>query len=418
MIPGWRQTELGAVLTLQRGFDLPIQERREGLVPVVSSSGITGKHSKAMVGAPGVITGRYGTIGQTFFLREDFWPLNTTLFVKDFKGNDPHFVYYLLKTIDFASCSDKSSVPGVNRNHLHSLRVSVPESANEQRAIAHVLGTLDDKIELNRRMNETLEAMARAIFKSWFVDFDLVRAKAQGLQPSGMDAATAALFPASFDDSPLGKIPKGWSATNLAELALLNPEVWTRQNPPDHIEYVDLSNVKWGRIETTAPYLWKDAPSRAQRVLRPGDTIVGTVRPGNGSYAFINDNGLTGSTGFAMLRPRKSFFREIVYLSATALDNIENLAHLADGAAYPAVRPDTVASTDLPKAPDPIIDCFSKAVGPLLNKIATNRVESRTLATTRDALLPKLISGEIRVTSGKRFGSDRPSRPILNRSDG
>src|SRR5205807_4437604 len=107
-------------------------------------------------------------------------PLNTTLFVKDFKGNDPRFVSYLLRTIDFRSCSDKSSVPGVNRNHLHRLRVCVPEPP-EQRAIAHILGTLDDKIELNRRMNETLEAMARAIFQSWFVDFDPVRAKAADL---------------------------------------------------------------------------------------------------------------------------------------------------------------------------------------------------------------------------------------------
>lgn len=114
-----------------------------------------------------------------FFIEKDFWPLNTTLFVKDFKGNDPLFVSYLLRTIDFASCSDKSSVPGVNRNHLHGLSVRVPRPS-EQKAIAHILGTLDDKIELNRRMNETLEAMARALFKSWFVDFEPVRAKMEG----------------------------------------------------------------------------------------------------------------------------------------------------------------------------------------------------------------------------------------------
>lgn len=284
--------------------------------------------------------------------------------------------------------------------------ICIPATLNEQRAIARVLGALDDRIELNRRMNETLEAMARAIFKSWFVDFDPVRAKAEGRQPSGMDAVTAALFPDSFEDSRLGKIPNGWRAANLAEFALLNPEVWTRQNAPDHIEYVDLSNVKWGRIQTTAAYLRKDAPSRAQRVLRPGDTIVGTVRPGNGSYAFISDNGLTGSTGFAVLRPRKSFFREIVYLAATAFDNMEKLARLADGAAYPAVRPDAVISTDIPKAPDPILGCFSKTVGPLLNRMAANHCEAHTLAASRDLLLPELLSGEL-VLTGAALSENR-----------
>src|SRR5205807_5345371 len=140
-------------------------------------------------------------------------PLNTTLFVKDFKGNDPRFVSYLLRTIDFRSCSDKSSVPGVNRNHLHRLRVCVPEPP-EQRAIAHILGTLDDKIELNRRMNETLEAMARALFKSWFVDFDPIRAKAEGRDPT-LPKPLADLFPDSFENSEMGAIPTGWRVESV-----------------------------------------------------------------------------------------------------------------------------------------------------------------------------------------------------------
>ncbi|GIK76310.1 MAG: hypothetical protein BroJett021_52980 [Chloroflexota bacterium] len=120
------------------------------------------------------MTGRYGTLGEVFYLTEDFWPLNTTLYVQDFKGNYPLFIYYLLQGLDFSGYSDKSSVPGLNRNHLHTMQVCIPPLP-EQRAIAHILGTLDDKIELNRRMNATLEAITRAIFKSWFVDFDPVQ---------------------------------------------------------------------------------------------------------------------------------------------------------------------------------------------------------------------------------------------------
>src|SRR6185436_13111644 len=159
-----------------------------------------------------------------------------------------------------------------------------------------------DKIELNGRMTDTLEAMARALFKSWFVDFDPVRAKAEGRGP-GLPQPLADLFPDSFEASELGEIPRGWDAATLSDLATLNPESWSSETRPAVIEYVDLSNTKCGRIDAVTNYSKGDAPSRAQRVLRPRDTIVGTVRPGNGSHALIWADGLTGSTGFAVLRP-------------------------------------------------------------------------------------------------------------------
>jgi type I restriction enzyme S subunit len=168
----WRECALGDAIELKRGYDLPQQERRAGAVPIVSSSGVTDYHVEAMAKGPGVVTGRYGTLGQVFYIEQDFWPLNTTLYVRDFKGNDPRFISYFMRGLDFLAYSDKAAVPGLNRNHLHQARVVVPTDVAEQRAIAHILGTLDDKIELSRRMSETLEAMARALFKSWFVDFD------------------------------------------------------------------------------------------------------------------------------------------------------------------------------------------------------------------------------------------------------
>jgi type I restriction enzyme S subunit len=158
----WIQCRLGDVITLKRGYDLPKQSREQGAVPIVSSSGISDYHNMAMAKSPGVVTGRYGTIGNVYYLTEDYFPLNTTLYVKDFKGNDPRFISYHLKTIDFYSCSDKAAVPGVNRNHLHELETVTPP-ITEQKAIAHILGTLDDKIELNCKTNETLEAIAKAL---------------------------------------------------------------------------------------------------------------------------------------------------------------------------------------------------------------------------------------------------------------
>ena len=183
---------------------------------------------------------------------------------------------------------------------------------------------------------------------------------------------------------------------------MLNPETWKNDTRPATINYVDLSNTKWGRIESVTEYAQDEAPSRAQRVLRRGDTIVGTVRPGNGSYAFVSEDGLTGSTGFAVLRPIREHYEEFVYLAATAKDSIEALSHLADGAAYPAVRPEVVAARPIISPGDIILEKFSQTVGPLLAGISNNERESRTLASIYDTLLHRLIMGEIRVDAKRR----------------
>lgn len=160
----WVETTLGEVIILQRGFDLPAKDREPGRIPIVSSSGITGTHSEAKVQGPGVVTGRYGTIGQVFYVEEDFWPLNTTLYVRDFKGNDPLFTSYLLRTLDFESRNDKTSVPGVNRNHLHMIGVRLPPLP-EQREIASVLSACDRYIASLEREISLLEELFRGLLE-------------------------------------------------------------------------------------------------------------------------------------------------------------------------------------------------------------------------------------------------------------
>lgn len=316
---------------------------------------------------------------------------------------DPRYLYYSLLATDFSEVTTGSAQPQITIGHLSRKQVFWSYEPEERAAIAHILGTLDDKIDLNRRMSETLEAMARAIFKSWFVDFDPIRAKASGQKPPGLKPEIAALFPDSFEDSEVGEIPKGWETGTLADFAILNPESWAKDTRPEVIRYVDLSNTKWGRIEAITAYTRDGAPSRAQRVLRSGDTLVGTVRPGNGSYTLVAEEGLTGSTGFAVLRPQKAEWVEFVYLAATAASNIDALSHLADGAAYPAVRPEVVAATPVARPDDRVLGAFSKYTAPLLARIAQSERESRTLAALRDTLLPKLISGELRVKDAERF---------------
>ena len=143
LMSGWHTARLGEVVTFQRGYDLPYNARKTGAIPIVTSAGITDYHNVPMVSAPGVVTGRYGTIGEVFFITEAFWPLNTTLYVRDFHGNDPRFIYYLLQRFDFRSFSGKSGVPGVNRNDLHEETVLLPVDVEEQRTIAAVLSDVD-----------------------------------------------------------------------------------------------------------------------------------------------------------------------------------------------------------------------------------------------------------------------------------
>ncbi|MGY0638982.1 MAG: restriction endonuclease subunit S, partial [Paraglaciecola chathamensis] len=242
----WLHQTLGDLIELKRGYDLPKRLREEGLAPIISSSGISDYHSQSKIKSPGVITGRYGTIGEVFYSDIDFWPLNTTLYVRDFKGNDPKFIYYFLKTIPFQQYNDKAAVPGLNRNHLHMAEVVSPTDIKEQRHIAHILSALDNKIQLNRQTNQTLEQMAQGLFKSWFVDFDPVidnalaagkpipeelQARAQRRQQQlakpdhqPLPDDVLQLFPSEFEETEeLGWVPKGWRVEQLVnKISILN----------------------------------------------------------------------------------------------------------------------------------------------------------------------------------------------------
>ncbi len=297
------------------------------------------------------------------------------------------------------SNASQVGVPSIARpsSHLKSIEVPLPPLAF-QKSVCGLLSSLETRIDHNCALAANLEAIARRLFKSWFVDFDPVRAQATGDKPSGLADAIAALFPDRFVESDAGEVPKGWSLSSLATVANLNSEAWTTRKHPDSVNYIDLSNVKGGYIEPATAYRWEDAPSRARRILRTGDTIIGTVRPGNRSFAFVDHDDLTGSTGFAVLRPMRKANREFLYFAATSDDAIDRLEHLADGAAYPAVRPDVVLATETVIPPDAVMDKFSEVTGSVINRASVCKHEAVVLAKIRDTLLPKLISGEIRVS--------------------
>ena len=316
-------------------------------------------------------------------------------------------LYWALKGTDTHRLRTGSAQAQIVIGSLEKLTVTIPCRMGEQLGIAAVLDALDDRIALLRETNATLEAIAQALFKSWFVDFDPVRAKQQGLAPAGMGEATAALFPDSFEDSALGSVPKGWRVGALDDLADLNARSWSGRNHPERVQYLDLANVKDNEVAAVSELAFDVAPSRARRALRNGDTIVGTVRPGNRSFAFIDEpvQHLTASTGFAVLSPKVVENTAFVYLAATQDASIEQLAHLADGGAYPAVRPDVVSALACVVPSAEVLRVFNSVARPLLEKVSANQRQAQTLATLRDTLLPRLISGQLRLPEAEALAA-------------
>jgi type I restriction enzyme S subunit len=286
----------------------------------------------------------------------------------------------------------------VNRNHLHEALVSVPP-LTAQIEIAEFLGALDDRITLLRETNATLEAIAQALFKSWFVDFEPVRAKMEGRAPEGMDEATADLFPASFEETELGAVPRGWRLLSLADAMEINPTRKLRKG--ELAPYLDMASVgTQGHVaDATVP---REMGSGSKFVN--GDTLLARITPclENGKTVFVDflSEGQTGwgSTEFVVLRPKTPFpdyfayllcrhgaFREFAIQSMSGTSGRQRIQNDVLGRYLVAVSTQAVA------------EAFGQTASALQQRIAANHASSQTLATLRDTLLPRLISGQLRL---------------------
>ena len=315
---------------------------------------------------------------------------------------DCGYLYYLMRGQNYRhevlASATGTTVKHTAPERIKRFRFNLPPLV-EQRWIAHILGTLDDKIELNRQMNETLEAMARAIFKSWFVDFDPVRAKMEGRTPTGMSAETAALFPSEFQDSPLGKIPKGWEVVSLPEAIEVNPRRVLKKGAT--APYLHMQNLP---MQGHRPYDWTHREFNSGTKFINGDTLLARITPciENGKTGFVDflAEGEVGwgSTEYIVFRPKPPLPVEFGYYLARSDDlrvfAIHNMTGTTGRQRVPASCFDYY---QFPVPTTPIAQQFSEIVQPFMEKIRVNSEQSRTLSQIRDALLPKLLSGEIRV---------------------
>ena len=316
----------------------------------------------------------------------------------------PRYLLYLLLTSQMrhalTSRAEGSVVPHLNMSAIRGLELPLLPPLDEQKAIAHILGTLDDKIELNQQMNQTLEAIARALFKSWFIDFDPVRAKLDGRQPIGMDAETAALFPAEFEDSAIGKIPKGWNVGMLRDCCdrVENGGTPKRSESdywePGTIPWLTSGEVRQSIVTVTENFISeKGLANSSAKLWTPRTTVVAMYGATAGQVCLLAQKMCTNQACCGLIPAKnKQFF---IYLQAS--NSVELLAQQARGSAQQNLSQKIVGDFPTVIPSDSVLKSFDEYVKSLFEKWIANLEESKSLASIRDALLPKLLSGEIRV---------------------
>lgn len=356
----WKEVRLGDILNFRRGHDLPHSAMKPGNIPVAGSNGVIGYHDTATPIKPILTIGRSGNVGKPYFY-EEAWAHNTTLYVDDFKGNDPKFLYYLCQTMPFANFGGGSAVPTLNRNHIHPLETKIPVKVEDQCRIASILSSLDRKIELNNKINADLEEMAQAIFKNWFVDFEPFK--------NG-----------KFVDSELGMIPEGWKVGRLGELCNFKrgKNLLTKNAIDEGVPVVA------GGLE----------PSCYHNVANTGAPVI-TVSGSGANAGFMRMYHVpvwASDCSFIDISCENFYF---VYCFLKV--NSKLLKHAQTGAVQPHVKPSDIHDFELVIPDKESIYEFQDKAKPFFDKIAAIQKENSRLSLLRDTLLPRLMSGELEV---------------------
>lgn len=301
---------------------------------------------------------------------------------------------------DLLAQATGSTFPNVSREQLRSLPYP-PLTTREQLAIASIFRALDEKIELTHRMNQTLEAIARALFKSWFVDFEPVRARMDGRWPQGLAPAIAALFPNRFERSELGPIPQGWRVGCLDDLvSILNIRV-PADPSKDEERYVALDDMPSKSIDLGRYRSGKEVNSSIIRFSK-GDILFGNMRPYFHKVGLAQFDGITRTTTF-VLRPRSPYLRSFALMHLSNDEVIRYATDVSVGTTIPYVRWDALSRYAIAIPDRELLELYAKITAPMLDRIAANSSCTMTLSQLRDTLLPKLVSGQIRIKDAEKI---------------
>lgn len=385
MVFKWRTMKLGDVINLKRGYDLPASKRIKGSIPILASSGLTGYHNNFKVKGPGVVTGRSGQIGKVFYTEDDYWPLNTTLYVEDFKKNYPKYVYYLLQTLNLEKLNAGSSVPTLNRNHAHQLEVRLPEY-HLQKKIADTLFVFEEKIRVNNTIIKYLEEISRTLFKQWFIDFEFPNEDGKPYKSSGGEML----------ESEVGAIPNGWQVKSLDDVAKFQNGLAMQKFRPSEnnmsLPVLKIRELNQGNTTLNSERCSLDIKEEVK--VFDGDVIFswsGTllVKIWTGGNAGLNQHLFKVTSEkydkwfyYLWTKYYLRVFQARAAEKATTMGHIKR-SHLKEAKVF------------LPS--QEVLTQASKLLQPLIEKRIALGIETKKLADLRDTLLPKLLAGEVDI---------------------
>ena len=382
------KVKLGDICIFNYGKSLVANKRIVGNVPVYSSAGIIGYHNEPLVNTPGIIIGRKGTVGTVYYSPVPFYCIDTAYYIIPNESiYNLQYLYYQLKSLKLNKLNEDSAVPGLNRFAAYAQEISLPPLA-EQKRIADILSAIDDKIELNRRINANLEQQAQALYKSWFVDFEFPNEEGKPYKSSG----------GKMQESEFGLIPKGWNIDKLG-----NKVVIKRGGSPRPIQdFLALKGLRWLKIsDATAepsPYIYKIKEFIKEEglsktvFLNKGELVLSnSATPGLPKLLGLDTCIHDGWLYF----PKSDFSKE--YLFELFLFEREKILSQANGSVFSNLKTDILKALTIIVPQENILNRFQNIIGQIFRSIQQKQEEIISLTTLRDTLLPKLMSGEIKV---------------------
>ena len=375
---------LGDLVEFQRGYDLPKSKFVEGKYPVQSSNGILGYHNEYKVEGPGITIGRSGTVGNPHLIRENFFPHNTSLFVKEFKGNDIEYIYYLLQYLDLGNQKSGSGVPTMNRNHLHPIKIrAYRDKICQQRAIK-ILSLIDKKIKTNNQINKELEAMAKTIYDYWFVQFDFPDQNGKPYKSSGGKMV--------YHPELKCEIPEGWGVEKLKYFSkYVSDKVESSELNIENYVGTDNMIVDMGGIELTTSIPKLGTSTK----FSIGDILISNIHP-YFKKIWLSDRVGGCSSDVLCIRTKKIVSREFVF--ATLARDVFFNYDVAGSKGSKMPRCDKKHIMEYPIVFDfEIADQFSKIVRSIYEAVHKNYIQNQELTQLRDWLLPMLMNGQVKV---------------------
>jgi type I restriction enzyme, S subunit len=395
----WIEKKWGELATLEYGKALRGYEQSSGKYCVYGTNGSIGWTDSYLYDKPSVIIGRKGAYRGVHFAENPFFVIDTAFYLKPKVKFDMHWAYYQLLTQNINAMDSGSAIPSTSREDFYGLSLLFPP-IDEQVAIAQLLGTLEQKICLNQRMNHTLESIAQALFKSWFVDFEPVKAKAEGRKLEGIDDAIAALFPSSFIESPLSLIPHGWRIGDIKDLCQKVESGGT----PSRKErtYWDNGTIPWLTsrevrqkvILDTEEKITERGLAESNAKIWPSMSTVVAMYGATAGQVTLLANSVSANQACCALIP-KPYTQSFVFLKAAR--SVEIYERQARGSAQQNLNKSIVSELKTIIPSQKILEAFENVVGSLIVFIIQGVKENMTLSELRDHLLPRLISGKLRV---------------------